>query len=80
MMILDGRDHTALWYASQIKSTKKEELFHIMDSSMQTGKTLHIPFILQCGSKLYSVKVSGKCNNVDKLWTRSTFTILYVVQ
>ncbi|XP_052420942.1 mitogen-activated protein kinase kinase kinase 19 isoform X2 [Carassius gibelio] len=34
--ILDGRGHTALWYASQIKSTKKEELFHIMDSSMQT--------------------------------------------
>ncbi|XP_016389914.1 mitogen-activated protein kinase kinase kinase 19-like [Sinocyclocheilus rhinocerous] len=36
MKILDGRGHTALWYVSQIKSTKKEELFRIMDSSMQT--------------------------------------------
>ncbi|XP_016335731.1 mitogen-activated protein kinase kinase kinase 19-like [Sinocyclocheilus anshuiensis] len=36
MKILDGRGHTALWYVSQIKTTKKEELFHIMDSSMQT--------------------------------------------
>ncbi|XP_016387841.1 mitogen-activated protein kinase kinase kinase 19-like [Sinocyclocheilus rhinocerous] len=36
MKILDGRGHTALWYVSQIKTTKKEELIHIMDSSMQT--------------------------------------------
>ncbi|XP_043104450.1 mitogen-activated protein kinase kinase kinase 19-like [Puntigrus tetrazona] len=36
MKILDGRGHTALWYASQIKSTKKEELCHVMDSSVQT--------------------------------------------
>ncbi|KAK2905071.1 hypothetical protein Q8A67_006870 [Cirrhinus molitorella] len=36
MKILDGRDHTALWYVSQIKSNKKEELFSMMDSSVQT--------------------------------------------
>ncbi|KAK7169019.1 hypothetical protein R3I93_005114 [Phoxinus phoxinus] len=34
--ILDQRGHTALWYVSQIKSTKKEDLFRLMESSMQT--------------------------------------------
>ncbi|XP_039511306.1 uncharacterized protein LOC120466764 isoform X2 [Pimephales promelas] len=34
--MLDRRGHTALWYVSQIKSTKKEDLFKIMESSMQT--------------------------------------------
>ncbi|KAI2660608.1 Mitogen-activated protein kinase kinase kinase 19 [Labeo rohita] len=36
MKILDGRGHTALWYVSQVKGTKKEELFSIIDSSMHT--------------------------------------------
>ncbi|XP_048048511.1 serine/threonine-protein kinase STE20-like [Megalobrama amblycephala] len=36
LKILDRRGHTALWYVSQIKSTEKEDLFRIMESSMQT--------------------------------------------
>ncbi|XP_067300912.1 ankyrin repeat domain-containing protein 35 [Pseudorasbora parva] len=36
METLDRRGHNAMWYASQIKSTKKEELFRIMEPSIQT--------------------------------------------
>ncbi|XP_068079702.1 mitogen-activated protein kinase kinase kinase 19 isoform X3 [Danio rerio] len=36
MKILDQNGHTALWYISHLKSTKREELFAILDSSMQT--------------------------------------------
>lgn len=38
--IIDQRGHSALWYISQIRSSKKEELLRIMDSEPQAGKTL----------------------------------------
>ncbi|XP_065148710.2 uncharacterized protein map3k19 [Paramisgurnus dabryanus] len=37
--ILDKRSHTALWYVSQITSSKKEELFRILNSAMQDETT-----------------------------------------
>ncbi|XP_051997915.1 uncharacterized protein LOC127654684 [Xyrauchen texanus] len=37
--ITDQRGHTALWYISQIKSSIKEELLRIMNSSAQAETT-----------------------------------------
>nr|XP_055071608.1 probable serine/threonine-protein kinase mkcC [Misgurnus anguillicaudatus]XP_055071609.1 probable serine/threonine-protein kinase mkcC [Misgurnus anguillicaudatus] len=37
--ILDKRSHTALWYVSQITSSKKEELLRILNSAMQDETT-----------------------------------------
>ncbi|XP_077071304.1 uncharacterized protein map3k19 isoform X2 [Siphateles boraxobius] len=46
--ILDRSGHTALWYVSQIKSTKKEDLCRIMESSMQTV------FVLYFGDTIFT--------------------------